>query len=559
VVTMKSDSLRTRHLFRMLLLAVGGLIAGVFSLTSALQPALAGHATLGLSPTPLLMSPGANGVLDVWVFGLDDSKQLAGYEIALDYDPSVIIVDGVAGGGARFEAIPVFTIDNENGRVFLTAGQIQVGAIEDALIARIMVRAVGALDASSDLTISSAELIDRARRRIAVTPMSNGRAAISNAAVMVGTAAVPQGSSTTVPVAVVFAPKGGLAGYNISVRYDPSIIAIDGISPGESPFAGTPIFSLNEEQSFVNIVGFHGERPGPVGRTVVLKIQVTGIKKGSSRLEVTVKDLVDAVDTASWPAVAVDGLVRVLSKSARGPGQSKPAIVIPAIAVDGPSALEGAIIADLAPNASTVISLPESDVTLTIPAGAVTEAGFVAIRPFDSRSGFPAPPSLDLGTTVEVNFLDLEGSLLDDVFLLKQAVLKMGVSKTDLETTGRDGILIQRYEPLLGRWLSLTTTIDKVELVASATTQRFSVFGLTFEQTASGGGLEGSDVQSSQDESATPPAVINSNPSEGSGAPGELADKGVLLRNVAMVLLVGVGALVGIGYLLRRNKLANSA
>jgi len=66
---------------------------------------------------------------------------------------------------------------------------------------------------------------------------------------MIGTSAVAKGSSTTVPITIVFTPEGGLAGYNISIAYDPEIIQIDGILPGEPPFGGTPIFSVNEEQS----------------------------------------------------------------------------------------------------------------------------------------------------------------------------------------------------------------------------------------------------------------------------------------------------------------------
>ena len=70
------------------------------------QPVLADHTTLALLPSPLLLSPGDQDVLEVWVFGLDGPARLTGYELTLDYDPAVIIVDAVIGGSAPFHATP---------------------------------------------------------------------------------------------------------------------------------------------------------------------------------------------------------------------------------------------------------------------------------------------------------------------------------------------------------------------------------------------------------------------------------------------------------------------
>jgi hypothetical protein len=266
--------------------------------------------------------------------------------------------------------------------------------------------AVGDLDASTAMTFSSVELTGSLDQSIDLGSILGGRAAVSRTAVMIGTSVVPEGSSTTIPVTILFTPEGGLAGYNISIACDPAIIRIDGLSPGEPPFGGTPIFSVNEEQSFVNIVGFHGERPGPTGRTVALNIQVTGLSKGSSALEITVKDLVNAIDATSFPARTSNGSVRVVSESAGGPQTSTSTTETFSVAIDGGSAIDGAVVSDLTPAAGTAIALPSQIVVLTIPAGAVTESGFVALRVADDSPSPPPPSSHALGSTIEINFLE---------------------------------------------------------------------------------------------------------------------------------------------------------
>jgi hypothetical protein len=71
--------------------------------------------------------------------------------------------------------------------------------------------------------------------------------------------------------------------------------------------------------------------------------------------------------------------------------------------------------------------------------------------------------------------LNSNGVLLSDVLLLEQAVLKMGFTSNELSAWGSNGILIQRYEPALDRWLPLPTTIDVDAMAASVPTDRFSV------------------------------------------------------------------------------------
>ncbi len=542
-------------IFKVLLLALGGLAAVTAALAPAAQPVSADHTTLALLPAPLLLSPGDQDVLDLWIFGIDGSDRLTSYDLILDYDPAVVVVDAVAGGDGSFAATPTFTIDNDIGRVALSPNQTQDGAAEDALLARITVTAVGQLDASSALTFASVELTGSLDQQIVAGEVLHGRAAVSNTAVMIGTSAVAKGSSTTVPVTIIFTPKGGLAGYNISIGYDPEIIQIDGILPGEPPFGGTPIFSVNEEQSFVNIVGFHGERPGPTGRTAALSIQVTGLALGASPLVLTVKDLVNAIDATSLIPLTANGSVRVISQSAGGTAGLTAGTTTYSVATDSQSALDGAVVSDITPTSGTVIALPGQKVILTIPAGAVERSVFVALREASDSPSPPAPPNHDVGNTVEVNFLDLEGGLLGEVLLLEQASLVMGFTESELETWGPDGIVIQRYEPVLGRWLPLATTVDTVGMSASVLTNRLSVFGLTF-----GGSGSTGDAQPEQERSTEQPAIVNPIPTSGSGVPGDAnqsSTQGISPVTVAVIVVVIAAAIGGGGYLFLRKRNAD--
>lgn len=231
--------------YKSILLVLFGLAAVLAMVTSASRPVLADHTTLALLPSPLLLSPGDQGVLDVWMFGLDGSERITGYELTLGYDPAVIIVDAVTGGDSQHATTPAHVINNEAGRVRLNSTRTQAGPAEDVLIARISVTAAGNLGASTTLTFESVVLTDSLDRPVETGIVLDGQAAMSNIAVMIGTSVVAKGESVTVPVTINFSPEGGLASYNISIGYDNSIIQIDDTSAGEPPFGGPPIFSVN--------------------------------------------------------------------------------------------------------------------------------------------------------------------------------------------------------------------------------------------------------------------------------------------------------------------------
>tara|TARA_B100000809_G_scaffold262846_1_gene314766 strand:+ start:643 stop:1056 length:414 start_codon:yes stop_codon:yes gene_type:complete len=136
------------------------------------------------------------------------------------------------------------------------------------------------------------------------------------------------------------------------------------------------------------------------------------------------------------------------------------------------------------------------------------------------------------------------------VVLLEQAVLLMGFTQSELEAWGPDGIVIQRYEPILGRWLPLTTSIDLDTMAASALTTRFSVFGLTFRQTGAATlSGEPEQIQESTATSGSDPAI----PAENSASIEE-DDGQISLMTVALIVVVAIGAIGGAGILILRKK-----
>ena len=500
----------------------------------------ANHTFIEISPNPLFLTPGGIDVLDLWVRGMDDSHQLSSYNITLSFDPNVIKIDGVVGGDAPFDDTPDFTLDTAKGEVTVIANPSTGEPSQEALIARLNVTAVGELDDSSPITFKSAKLTDGTDPPVSVAAATDATVNIVNTVVRVGSVSVAQGRSNTVPVIVSFSISGGLAGYNISIAYDSAIIEIDEILSGDAPFGGTPIFNINEAESFVNVVGFHGDRPGPIGRTVVMNMTVTGIARGTSGLGLTVKDLVDAENADSWTARAVNGSVRVLPASSKVGSTVESSPVSSSSETAEPVVLAGAVLIDLTPGVLLELNLPNQRATLTFPIGSVTERGFVAMKQIDAEAT-PSPPSGSIhGTVIEIQMLDLTGNLLYDVFLSEQAQISMSLPDTILIASDTVDISIQRYEPVLGRWLALPTTIDRENRVAIAEVDRLSIFALTIDGAAT---AEASSSTTSDGSAAS-----------GTSSATNQVDGGGIPTLVVVLIVVGVLALGGTGYFVLRPK-----
>lgn len=305
--------------------------------------------------------------------------------------------------------------------------------------------------------------------------------AVGDAVVRVKSGVIPVGGSGTFPVIVAFNPESGLAGYSFSIEYDPSIVNIEQLLPGDAPFAGTPVSHIFEDEGRVNVVGFHGSRPGPRGRTLVLKLRLNGLAKGSSPLKVTVRDLVDAVDNDSWPALVIDGRVRVVEPSEFVPPPEEEILAAPA-PIGTPVPIEPPIRANVSPLVGIEIASASGNLGLRIPAGAVSHTGFVELSALPSDVVPPPPSGATLSFTAQITLLDSDGNPTVDTPLSRDATITMRVTAEQLQTTSPDEILIQRYKPLLGQWIQLPTEVAIENLIATAYVNRFSIFGLILGQ-----------------------------------------------------------------------------
>ena len=110
------------------------------------------------------------------------------------------------------------------------------------------------------------------------------------------------------------------------------------------------------------------------------------------------KDLVNAVDFTSWPAKTSNGSVRVVSESAGEPQSSTSATETFSNAIDKDSALDGAVVSNITPATGAIVALPDNIVVLTIPAGAVVESSFVALRVASDNPSPPFPQTTTLAT-----------------------------------------------------------------------------------------------------------------------------------------------------------------
>ena len=448
------------------------------------HPVSANHTTVGMDKSPAFVTAGGSTVINLWVRGLKDTNGLASFDITLKYDPSVVKVDSVDGGDSPFNANPAVSVDGSAGEVNISAAQTRAGVTEDVRVAAITLSGLGSIGDSTSLSFTQIDLRDQGGEQIGPATGVDGSVTMAVAIVTVGSALVPLRGTTVVPVTVDFSPEGGLAGYNLSIAYDPASVEIDKILPGDSPFGGTPIFQINQEEGFANIVGFHGNRPGPTGKMVVMRLSLKGVVEGESLLKVTVKDLVDALEADSWPAAAVNGLATVVlpSEIIKPP---TPVIATPP-ARRTPRPPHELIRVNVSPRIGVEFATPNGEVSLKIPSGAAPFEGFVELRQIFIEEAPPPPAGAALRTVVEIGLLDSDGEPLVDVLLKEAVTLTMVFTSEDLSSAGENAIVIQRYEPILGQWIQLPTAVDTTELAATAMVNRFSIFGLIIGQTAIG-------------------------------------------------------------------------
>jgi hypothetical protein len=460
------------------------LTVGLVSLAGfaiGLRPVNAAEPVVELDPSPLHLAQGISTDVDIWVRGLDGVSGLTSYSLTLEFSPDVLTIDGVEGGDSPFDEIPAFNIDNPAGNVSITAVGSGGGITGDQRIATVKLTALEKLQGKSFLKFADVELNDSDDSPISPAVVSDAEVSVGDAVVRVGSGVIPVGGSGTFPVTVAFNPESGLAGYSLAIEYDPSIVKIEQLLHGDTPFGGTPVSHIFEAEGLVNVVGFHGSRPGPRGRTLVLKIELTGLAEGSSPLKVTVRDLVDAVDNDSWPALAIDGRVRVVDPASFVHPPEEEILATPA-PIGTPVPVEPPIRANISPLVGVEIVSANGNLGLRIPAGAVSHTGFVELAALPSDVVPPPPSGATLTFTALITLLDSDGNPTVDAPLSRDATITMRLTAEQLQTTPPDEILIQRYEPLLGQWIQLPTEVDVENLVATAFVNRFSIFGLILGQ-----------------------------------------------------------------------------
>ena len=312
-----------------------------------LRPVDAAEPVVELDPSPLHLAQGISTDVDIWVRGLDGVSGLTSCSLTLEFSTDVLTIDGVDGGDSPFEENPDFNIDNSAGNVSIAAVGSGSGIVGDQRIARLTLTALEKLQGKSFIRFASVELNDSDDSQIPAV-VADAEVAVGDAVVRIRSGVIPVGGSGTFPVTVAFNPESGLAGYSLSIEYDPSIVKIERLLHGDAPFGGTPVSHIFQAEGLVNVVGFHGSRPGPRGRTLVLQIELTGLAKGISPLKVTVRDLVDAVDNDSWPALAIDGRVRVVDPGSFVPPPEEETIATPA-PIETPVPIDPPIRANVSP------------------------------------------------------------------------------------------------------------------------------------------------------------------------------------------------------------------
>ena len=501
--------------FTICLISLAGLAIG-------LRPVNAAGPVVELDPSPLHLVPGISTDVDVWVRGLDGTAGLASYDITLEFSPEVLTIDGVEGGDSPFDGTPEFNIDNPAGTVSIKATIPEGVDLGDQRIARLTLTALEKLDGKSFLNFASVELKDSNDSPIVSTATAGAEVAVGDAVVRITSGVIPVDGSGTFPVTVAFNPESGLAGYSLSIRYDPSIVKVEQLLPGDAPFGGTPVFHIFEDEGLVNVVGFHASRPGPRGRTLVLQIRLTGLAEGISPLTLTVRDLVDAVDNDSWPARTTDGRVLVVDAGSFVPPPEEEILATPAI-IGTPVPVEPAIRANISPLVGVEIASASGNLGLRIPAGAVSQPGIIELKPLPSGVAPPPPSGATLTFTAQITLLDLDGNPTVDAPLSRDATITMRITSEQLQATPPDEILIQRYEPLIGQWVQLPTEVDVENLIATAFVNRFSIFGLILGQKRVPGLMSATPSPTTSTGESTAPATTPPVPSSATTAETSIA------------------------------------
>jgi len=122
----------------------------------------------------------------------------------------------------------------------------------------------------------------------------------------VGSVTLQEGGNSMVDIWVRgVTDSGGLGAYDIRVDYDPALVEVTGVLPGDAPF-DSPVYGIYGDYLLIN--GFHVNIPGPVGDIRIAGLEFTCRGAGDTGFVPTIRALL-STSFVDIPALPVSGLV----------------------------------------------------------------------------------------------------------------------------------------------------------------------------------------------------------------------------------------------------------
>ena len=202
--------------------------------------------------------------------------------------------------------------------------------------------------------------------------------------------------------------------------------------------------------------------------------------------------------------------------------------------------------------AGTITTLNSLDgaVTVTVPAAAPAQAGYITYGPKTSTEA-PGSPAAGFGfgsILFELNVTDSAGAALADSSFNAPIKISINYSDADALAVGDPaGLKIMKYDSGLNAWAPLTTSFDPVAKTVSAEVQRLTFFALIGE------GIVPTPTATAVPPTATPvpptatpvPPTATPVPPTATAVPpatGDVAPSSGLLLGMLMVAMVLIGA-----------------
>ncbi|MBI4294990.1 MAG: hypothetical protein HY669_02340 [Chloroflexi bacterium] len=130
------------------------------------------------------------------------------------------------------------------------------------------------------------------------------------ATVQVGSAQLAAGAKTVVPITVKDVTSAyGLGAYDLRLTFDPEVVQVDAVQPGDGSFASPAAFNSDNSSGVLLLNGYQPAIQGPTGDATIaqLALTATGGSGSSTALDISVLTLVDGLGN-DIAVVEVDGL-----------------------------------------------------------------------------------------------------------------------------------------------------------------------------------------------------------------------------------------------------------